>query len=88
MADDFCEREQLPKAMCAHCRADRSVVTAVLPDFGALAEAAAERDEGGPSIEALYHGTCRGCGERWSPGDLITYSEGESAWVCDSCAER
>lgn len=85
MADDFCERDQLPKAICAHCRADRSVVTAVLPDFAVLAEMASERDDTGPAIEAQWEGTCRGCGERWSPGDLIGFSEGEDRFVCVDC---
>jgi hypothetical protein len=85
MAEPWCEWSQLPQAACAHCRKDRRVVTAVLPDFGALAETAGDRDTG-PAIEALYYGTCRGCGERWEPGDMITYSEGEDGWVCVQCA--
>ena len=85
MAEPWCEWSQLPRTACGHCRRDRKVVTAVLPDFGALAEAAGEPRDTGPSIEAAYHGTCRGCGERWSPGDMITYSEDESGWVCASC---
>ena len=62
------------------------MITAVPPDFGALAEMAAEREDGGATIEALYHGACRGCGGSWSPGDAITYSEGESGWICVDCA--
>lgn len=86
MAEDFCEREQLPKAMCAHCRADRRVVTAVPPDFAALADAVDEEREISPFIEALYSGTCRGCGGRWEPGDFIAYSAGEGRWICADCA--
>jgi len=73
--------------MCAHCRADRSVVTAVQPDFAAIAEAAAGDGDGvGPFIEARYFGRCRGCGGRWEPGDFIAYSHGEDSWVCADCA--
>ena len=49
---DWCEWSQLPRTACGHCRKDRKVVTAVLPDFGALAEAAGEPRDTGPSIEA------------------------------------
>lgn len=74
--------------MCGHCRASRSVVTAVQPDFEALADMAEEGEsaEVGATIEARYYGKCRGCGERWSPGDMITYSLGEDGWVCVQCA--
>ena len=87
MSDPFCEHSQLPRSMCAHCRADRSVVTAVEPDFAAIAEAAAGDGDGvGPFIEARYFGRCRGCGGRWEPGDFIAYSHGEDSWVCADCA--
>jgi hypothetical protein len=40
----------------------------------------------GPVIEAQYGGRCRGCGDRWEPGDLIAYGEDEDGWLCSSCA--
>jgi hypothetical protein len=72
--------------MCAHCRADRRVVTAVQPDFERLAELAAEGDEVGPLIEARYSGRCRGCGGWIEVGSFIAYSSGEDHYVCADCA--
>jgi hypothetical protein len=87
MPEPFCDFGQLPRSMCAHCLADRSVVTAVQPDFARIAELASDDGDGvGPFIEALYHGRCRGCGGRWEPGDFIAWSSGEDHWVCADCA--
>jgi hypothetical protein len=48
------------------------------------AEAEAQADMG-PEIEARYSGTCRGCGQRWDPGEYIRFSEDEGAWLCAVC---
>ena len=46
----------------------------------------AHPDDGlGEWIEARYYGSCRGCGERWVPGDLIGRSADEDGWLCASC---
>jgi hypothetical protein len=85
---DFCEFGQLPKAMCAHCRAAR-VVTAVQPDFARLAEQAEEGEqETGPLIQARYGGRCRGCGGDILVGDFIAWSGGEGRYVCADCARQ
>jgi len=84
MADDgYCEREQMPKIMCAHCKAQRGVVTAELPDFTALADLAEEGEnrEVGPLRSAYYDGVCP-CGARIEAGDAIRYSVAEGRYVC------
>jgi len=89
MADDpFCDFGQLPRSMCGHCRRDRSVVTAVQPDFARLADMASEADEGvGPLVPAYYDSRCRGCGGDILAGDFIAYSEAEGKYVCADCAQ-
>lgn len=84
----FCEHSQLPASMCGHCRADRRVVTAVEPDFAALADMADEGGgEVGPLIHARYGGRCRGCGGDIEVGDFIAWSSGEGRYVCADCAQ-
>ena len=87
--EPYCESCQLPLFMCMHGQAAKRARPAqpVTVDWEALADLAEEGEsaEAGGTIEARYYGKCRGCGERWSPGDLITYSMGEDGWCCVDC---
>jgi hypothetical protein len=88
---DFCFRCDLPLFMCAHgsraASPGRPVVT-VEPDWDHVEElaAAAAGKECGPSVPATYDQSCPGCAGRIEAGEMITFSEGEGAWVCDECA--
>lgn len=57
-------------------------------DWDALAEAAANAAGSGPTVISEYHGTCPCCGQRWEPGEAITFDEDEDAWVCPVCAAQ
>jgi hypothetical protein len=86
VSDDWCGRCDLPAMMCEHRAA--AAPRGAEPDWDLvedLAVAGAER-ENGPTIEATYHQSCPGCAGHVEPGDLITFSEGEGAWVCGGCA--
>jgi hypothetical protein len=82
MAAELC-RHDMPAAVCADCRPKAA------PSWDGLAVLAAgaeERRNGlGPWIEARYYGTCRGCGQRWEPGDLIAHDDDEDGWICTVC---
>ena len=39
----------------------------------------------GPWVCAEFSGRCRGCGERWEPGNPIRRSEEEGGWVAECC---
>lgn len=85
----------LPVSMCMH-RTPRIVYVdprriVVVPsapgdyDWAALWAVAHPDDGLGPWIEAIWEGVCRGCGERWEPGDLIRRSEFEDGYLCAFC---
>jgi hypothetical protein len=39
----------------------------------------------GPWIISEFYGTCKCCGQRWEPGEMIRYSEDENGWACTGC---
>ena len=39
----------------------------------------------GEFISAQWPGTCKACGDRFSTGDDIAYSEQDEGFVCDFC---
>jgi hypothetical protein len=89
----YCNHCDLPLAMCIHGRVPvtrRALGQAreVPVDWDHMADLAEQgmTAETGPLFEALYHGTCRGCGGRWSPGDFIAWATGEDRPVCADCA--
>lgn len=90
-AEQWCEVMQMAASGCYHCRPgvvlaaggeDRLIAWEELWE---LAETGMRRAVG-PLIEAQYGGRCRGCPERWEPGDFIAYCEDEDGWVCADCA--
>lgn len=40
-----------------------------------------------PWISSRYGGRCRGCGERFEPGDLIRYDEAEAGYLAGCCGD-
>jgi len=82
---ELCERCLLPVSMCEHRLAQQSGASFWDDLVSTVADAQGE-GRTGPLIETLYHGRCRGCGDRWQPGDLICWDEGEDGWVCGGCA--
>jgi hypothetical protein len=98
MAGDYCERCDLPLAMCEHGRPFPAAITGLLRRELARGSAgfwqglwemvieAGERSDGlGPWVSARYSGTCCGCGGRWMPGDLIRASDDDGGWLCGGC---
>ena len=70
-----------------HTARQRGIETVALPSSWQDAQAEAEIDDsaGGPVIDAKWHGRCRACGQGWEPGDQVTFSEEEDAWVHQEC---
>jgi hypothetical protein len=90
--EPWCFRCDLPLLMCEHrgrAEGGRPVRT-VEPDWDNIEELArqAADQEVGPTIEATYDQSCPGCGGRIRAGELITFSEGETAWVCGGCIDE
>jgi len=90
MAELYCYRCLLPVSMCAHkVIADRRSRTGppadLTTDWAAMWRTANPEDGLGPWIEARWSGVCRGCGERWEPGEAIRRDAGEDGYLCSFC---
>lgn len=70
-----CEFSGLSVSSCDHCRnagkPRRPVATARITG----------------QIEARYRGFCRGCGEPFTPGTLLTPSDTDG-WIAECCADE
>lgn len=70
----ICDHSGLDVTGCDHCRSagkPRRPVTARITS----------------RIEARYRGQCRGCGEFYSPGTLLTPSDTDG-WLAECCADE
>lgn len=72
VADDYCELNDMPASMCAHCRG----VTLDDP-----APTIAYR------FDAMYGGRCASCDKPFSEGDRIGYTT-DGYYVCPTCTDR
>lgn len=75
MTADFtvrCERSELPKVMCAHCKG--------------LVDVPVSRELGRP-FKAVYAGACVQCGERFAVGDRIRSDSEHGGYVGPCCEE-
>jgi hypothetical protein len=82
------ERLAGPQVCSLHGATDEPCTcTQFVNTWGQLAAHAAKaaEEELGPWIESRFNGTCRGCGHRWEPGELIRKDPAEDAWICSEC---
>jgi hypothetical protein len=54
-------------------------------DWGALWLIAHPQDGMRGWIVSRYGGRCRGCGNRFEPGELIRYYDGEDGYLAECC---
>jgi hypothetical protein len=80
----------LEQSSCSLCSQSRGIAQFLPADWDRLADLAfrAATDQLGVWIESRYNGTCRGCGDRWEPGELIRYDDAAGGWVCALCGQE
>lgn len=92
-ADPICDRTDLPRSMCSHCRGlgwEPVDVAGQLGDHGAPGLREYRDPEAdarvGFTMPASYDSTCPGCADLIRAGDRITHRDGR--YVCADCASE